>query len=487
MLNLSNEIKMDIYANRHGLFREPLRAMQDRLNIDHVTLMRKSSEIKVEIESSLKPRKETNRLIVSTVISLAMMGQMASRPIAAFVRRILGIQMEHDTVLNILNLAGQAANDIQNSTMTLANAKTASFDEIFQNSNPLLVFTNNQSSVSFLKKANDRKEESWSSFIEELKLKQLDPTTVVGDGGPGLGSAIDKSHWGDRFVIDIFHCLEKTNEALRKMESICYALLEELYKKESKDIDRRVAEYKDLKSKTDIAIDLYDKANALLTKFRIHVRLGDPSEEQYIPSHVLTTEVRDLTLIFGNFIETVSSHRKIKSAKSYLTNYQNQIALYKKKIESAIQQKYPEQFENIVNLILPIVEYYDRYERSYENLTAQKYWADQIIITKNRAMAAFTEADFNLHINEIALIAAQFSRSNSNIENLNNQIRRYFEVYKSIPEWFPYLFSFYWNFRVFERGKRKGYAPIEILLGGKLKTDWLDLILEKFPYEKVRI
>ncbi|MDQ3232339.1 MAG: hypothetical protein M3Q07_11000, partial [Pseudobdellovibrionaceae bacterium] len=46
-------------------------------------------------------------------------------------------------------------------------------------------------------------------------------------------------------------------------------------------------------------------------------------------------------------------------------------------------------------------------------------------------------------------------------------------------------FTFYWNNRKFPRGKRKGSSPIEILSAQKSDVDWVDLLLEKFPFNKL--
>jgi len=41
------------------------------------------------------------------------------------------------------------------------------------------------------------------------------------------------------------------------------------------------------------------------------------------------------------------------------------------------------------------------------------------------------------------------------------------------------VIRFYLNHRVYKRGKRKGFAPIELLRGEKLKQSWLELLLAK--------
>jgi len=41
------------------------------------------------------------------------------------------------------------------------------------------------------------------------------------------------------------------------------------------------------------------------------------------------------------------------------------------------------------------------------------------------------------------------------------------------------VIRFYLNHRVYKRGKRKGFAPIELLCGKKLKQSWLELLVAK--------
>ena len=43
---------------------------------------------------------------------------------------------------------------------------------------------------------------------------------------------------------------------------------------------------------------------------------------------------------------------------------------------------------------------------------------------------------------------------------------------------------FYHNHRRYVAGKRKGKTPIEILTGRKQETDWLELLIEKVPWDQ---
>jgi len=46
------------------------------------------------------------------------------------------------------------------------------------------------------------------------------------------------------------------------------------------------------------------------------------------------------------------------------------------------------------------------------------------------------------------------------------------------------LFMHYHNHRRYVAGKRKGKTPMEILTGNKQEKDWLELLIEKVPWEQ---
>ena len=78
-------------------------------------------------------------------------------------------------------------------------------------------------------------------------------------------------------------------------------------------------------------------------------------------------------------------------------------------------------------------------------------------------------------------------KSNSFIETVNSVIRTHLDTFNSIPQWFCQLFTFYWNNRVFPRGKRAGKSPLEIYQSKKSNSkNWIEQIMEKFPFEKIR-
>jgi len=71
-------------------------------------------------------------------------------------------------------------------------------------------------------------------------------------------------------------------------------------------------------------------------------------------------------------------------------------------------------------------------------------------------------------------------QSSALVETINSILRPYMnEARNQLSTEQLNVIRFYLNHRVYKRGKRKGFAPIELLRGEKLKQSWLDLLLAK--------
>ena len=70
-------------------------------------------------------------------------------------------------------------------------------------------------------------------------------------------------------------------------------------------------------------------------------------------------------------------------------------------------------------------------------------------------------------------------QASSMVENINSLLRPYLDRSKNqVTQEFLNLFAFYHNHRVYQRGKRAGKRPIEILTSEKLDKDWIELLME---------
>ena len=71
-------------------------------------------------------------------------------------------------------------------------------------------------------------------------------------------------------------------------------------------------------------------------------------------------------------------------------------------------------------------------------------------------------------------------QSSALVETINSILRPYMnESRNQLSSQQLNVIRFYLNHRVYKRGKRKGFAPIELLKGERLEQSWLDLLLAK--------
>ena len=71
-------------------------------------------------------------------------------------------------------------------------------------------------------------------------------------------------------------------------------------------------------------------------------------------------------------------------------------------------------------------------------------------------------------------------QSSALVETINSILRPYMnEARNQVSAEQFNVIRFYLNHRVYKRGKRKGFAPIELLRGKKLEQSWLELLLAK--------
>lgn len=178
---------------------------------------------------------------------------------------------------------------------------------------------------------------------------------------------------------------------------------------------------------------------------------------------------------------TVSDHRAIKHAITYLESGLKSISAYKEMIGIEVEKIFgPVNSLMVLQFVCPIIEYLDQYRRAHDNKEKQRFWGQKIAVLRAsfRQSSWVDQTEVDRTITLVSKLMNEFKKSNSLMESVNSVIRCHLQTYKSIPRWFCSLFTFYWNNRKFSRGKRKGSSPIEILSAQKSELDWMDLLLK---------
>jgi predicted DNA-binding protein YlxM (UPF0122 family) len=421
--------------------------------------------------------------LVRTSLALGMNGKCSSRDSSSVMTEIWGVSISHQTILKIMELAAQVAEDL-NKELDLSDEKVALFDEIFQKQNPLLVFASANSAVVNVQASQDRSGDSWKEFLKSLKKLGLDPKSIVTDGGSGMLKGIKEVFEASTMVRDLFHVLKKISKARRVMENYCYSLLAKAY-----DTKVAIETAREAMTRFDEAALLFDSYEEKVIKFRISCYL-DSSESSggYVDAQALAAITSNLETVLSEFMDKFSSHRAVKEARDYLKNGAKEIIAYKVKIESLIEQSFGNQYKAMVlEHLCPLIEYIHQYFRSRDSISRKTFWGKKIaeLRTRFRSYQVIDQNEVDRAIDTIWAIGQQVCKSNSLVESVNSVIRAFLNTYKSIPSWFCPLFTFYWNNREFERGKRAKQSPMEIHSGEKSRN-WIDRIVENFPFEKLR-
>ena len=76
-------------------------------------------------------------------------------------------------------------------------------------------------------------------------------------------------------------------------------------------------------------------------------------------------------------------------------------------------------------------------------------------------------------------------QSSAMVENINSILRMHLNTSKNhVTQSMLNLFSYYHDHRRYVAGKRKGETSIEFLTGKPQDKDWLELLIEKVPWEQ---
>lgn len=476
-----------------------LRSAAVAVDIAKSTLHDNIPKFKQEVNEFVNWQKASEERLVRNTLSMMMEGKNSARSAAVVLSRIERRHVDHNKVLEILNTASEIAKKKNLKKLPLhsvgegsellpplSKVQGAGFDEIFQGKDPILSFVDPISSYCHLEAADNRKAETWEKMLIKLKMLGLNTLSNVTDGGSGLLKALRKVSPNSINIRDFFHVVDKIERGLNALARHCYKLIEgvdKLVGRKNPDEDK----IEKLLVKMDRSIALFDAFEKEYKRFRAACYCEN--DGKWVGSNDIKVLIQRVTAII-DCIEREGIHRKyIKNARSYLNGSVTEILAYKTIIESEVKKRFGDIGSlSVLDSICPMIEYLDQIQRSYEDNKRKSYWTKKLV----EAKAAFRGYDFinqdelDTAINEVAKIMLATRKSNSLVETINSVIRRHLVAYKSIPKWFCPLFVFYWNNRRFTRGKRKGLKPKEILTGKHFEGDWIDLIIEDWPKEKLK-
>lgn len=480
--------------------KQPLRRVSKIIGVPKSTIHDNLEKYRSDVACYEKYQNPSQRELMKDILIVSMEGKTSSRDCANVLSKQKGKNISKDKVLSFLSEAGAVAQiknipQIPLHSVTsidrpffapLSEVKAGAFDEIFQKRLPILGFVDPVSAYVFLQDSPDRSAESWKCFLTALRQMGLNIDSSITDGAQGMLKAISEIFPKAIQIRDLFHVFQKLSKAVKALEKYCYFLIRSCDKQREKGDDKeKQASLSSQMNKAILVFDALELENNLFKKACYF-----ENNAGYIGS----VEIRGIIKRIVALIECANRngihHSKMKDAKTYLQNAEEDIVAYKAAIEGFIEAKFGSANSHaVLGYICPIIECLDQVQRSYENLKRKEHWERKVV----EARARFRHFDFidqgeiDTAINSVAKMMGQIKKSNSLIECVNSVIRRFLVTYKSIPSWFCSLFTYYWNHRRFKRGKRKGLKPLEILTGRHSTADWIDELFRDHIFEDEKI
>jgi hypothetical protein len=486
MPGMSRETKIEIFVRRKK-FGESIRSIAGSVGIPKSTLHNNLSNIENFIsEQKKKESWPPLKQLLDKILIYIMDGNMSVRNTSKVLKESDGYSICPATIGAILTACSHIARK-QTTNIDLSNIKSALFDEIFQKKEPILGFVDPLSGLTVLSGAKTRSKKVWSGFLNKLKNKGLMPESTVTDGASGLLGGISKV-WSEAVKIrDFFHFMRILVRATGRIEGYCYSMIVEVDLLKSKGLNKNIAkEEKHLAGCIAMYDMIYDLKNRIRNAFYIRCETGI---RQYISAFELARLLSVMKFLLTRFNDHYKEIRSVKDAATYIKRGFTELTAYKRLLEKKVREAFGKQNSHAaLEYFMKMAEYLDHFHRSYEDNKSRDKWATKIarLRTSIRKFGFVCQEEVDKAINIAAGIYKEVFKSNSLIESVNSVIRVHLKTYKSIPSWFCDLFSYYWNNRIFTRGKRKALSPLSMYTGDDQPSDWRTEILERFPYDEFR-
>jgi hypothetical protein len=365
----------------------------------------------------------------------------------------------------------------------LSGAKIAFLlcDEIFTLGRPILI-TAEPRSLAILKieLVDNREAETWKKHWEELaEAGLIKQQTVVSDQGMGLvkGCAL----MGLTHHPDLFHLLRKLAKLGERFYRKALQAIAWEYERGDLEIGRsegvineRRAAYEAAKAKAEEKIGRYDNFCYLWAALREALELFDSRGE----IKELAWRQAEIEAILGLMRELGCEqlNQEVKSFASGLKGYWG----YYQRAEQVYQgliERYP-LAESEIMQALACGWQLARQATNSKDYSVRKRLAQEADFYYDYAASLLPAGASEIRKEVVEALDGEV-RSSSLIENINSALRPLLETCRGqIDQEMLELFAYVHNHRRFERGKRAGKAPIEILTGKDMEKTWLNSLLE---------
>jgi len=367
------------------------------------------------------------------------------------------------------------------STLSMPHKKVVFYlsDEIFAIRAPILVTIDAQSTAILkIELALDRSAKTWESHFNDLGAHRFHSLGMASDRGVGLKAGYQAACQEGFWVCDQFHEFQDLFNRCHQLERKAYGAIGKEIEaaekftnaKSEANLQKRLEQYDQARQACQQAIERYDQLNLLLRML---------SETLYLCSNwgrLRTVEgVRsDLTVILS-LMADIKDDKLAKLLKAIHAHMDDILVPFRQveRIHTDLLELMPEPIVDAFALAW----HHDHlfYQSHGKNKRYHRQESDYWL--------TFCEGLLDDQFDELKLLVFEkldsIVKASSLVEMVNSLIRPYLNNSKGqITQETLNLIMFYHNHRRYKSGKRQGKAPIELLTGETLESDWVDLLIQ---------
>ena len=416
------------------------------------------------------------RQLDRAIVTLALEGRMAERPICACLGELYRVQPSLGYINGVLAEASQAAERFNRERELGLCEVQAEGDELFACARPHLVVVEHSSLLILALERPERcDEQSWRKTLEEMRERGVGLARLASDGGRALGAAIAQLA-GVEQQLDRWHGLKRMGRVVRRLEQAAYKAMgkeEELAKKIAKGMDpahlmgRYVHDrYLEAREETQAAIDRYEAMHVLGGWVREALEAIDPRTGRLRSRGECLAELGAATELMREL-----GLAQVKKLADYLEGAGPGLLAYVDRLAAGMSRLIQQLGEGPVRLLCR------------EWLMGRRL-AKARGIEKTRRQEAYLRAqllallgcgrDYHEARQAVSTTLEGVMKGSSLVECVNSWLRPYAELMKGLGDRFLPLFVLYRNAHVFQRGKRAGASPFQLAGIDTPEGDWLD-------------
>jgi len=365
-------------------------------------------------------------------------------------------------------------------------------DEIFSHLRPILITVDPVSSAILrIELAESREVAVWKEHWECIERSGYIAFYLVNDEGTSMSAAQKEALKDVIRQSDTFHGLaHRLGAWVDRLEKAAYAAIE---KEENRKTRKRSAKSAAVRKKKT---EEYEKAR------------NDANEaiRSYDQFHYLYLCLIGTLRVFnsdGNLNDRKDAETTVYAALDLMSELNN--GSIDKEVKT-IQRLVPELFSYLDEAARIVEEWKNSDEIPEEVLKSfciawqyQKSWIKAKQAERRNEYKSKEQEELELLEDELGdgfhevkeaiyLELDHIVQSSAMVENINSILRMHLNTTKNhVTQGMLSLFMHYHNHRRYLDGKRKGKTPMEILTGKTQQKDWLELLVEKVPWQQSKL